>query len=173
MKNAETPVFKLILLGGQCTLGDALVSELLQRQHEVTLILDDLNQPQARPGLHVKNGGLASAGQAEQSIAGGSAVVCLLDGLAPSDFSRQGLMTQALLAGMARTPLRRIVLVGQFGGGAAPLAELLQAGGLRWTLVNTPLSEHPDSLAGIAAGIADLLDLNLHVGEQVNFIEAP
>ena len=46
-------------------------------------------------------------------------------------------------------------------GGAAPLAELLQAGGLRWTLVNTPLSEHPDSLAGIAAGIADLLDLNL------------
>lgn len=171
MKNAETPVFKVVLLGSLDRLGDALVSELLQRQHEVNVILDDLNRLQARPGLHAKSGGLASPDQAEQSIAGGSAVVCLLDALAPGDFARQAHMTQALLTGMARTRLRRIVLVGQFATGAAPLVELVQAGDLQWTLVNTPATEQPDSLASIAAGIADLLDLNLHYAERVNFIE--
>ncbi|HYQ54856.1 MAG TPA: NADH-flavin reductase, partial [Pseudomonas sp.] len=36
MKNAETPVFKLVLFGAESSLGSALMVELLSRQHEVT-----------------------------------------------------------------------------------------------------------------------------------------
>ena len=85
VKNAETPVFKLVLFGAESSLGSALMVELLSRQHEVTAVVDDLNRHAPRPGLHFKIGGLASADQAEQGAAGGSAVIALLPALAPGD----------------------------------------------------------------------------------------
>lgn len=72
MKNAETPVFKLVLFGPESSLGNALMAELLSRQHEVTAVVDDLNRHTA--GLHFKIGGLDDADQAEQGAAGGSAM---------------------------------------------------------------------------------------------------
>ncbi len=57
MKNAETPVFKLVLFGPESSLGNALMVELLSRQHEVIAVVDDLNRHSPRPGLHFKIGG--------------------------------------------------------------------------------------------------------------------
>ncbi|MCP3748251.1 NAD(P)H-binding protein [Pseudomonas sp. SBB6] len=151
MKNAETPAFKLVLLGGLSSLGSALMAELLKRQHEVIAVVDDLNSLAPRPGLHFKTGGLDNPDQAEQSVAGGSAVVCLLPALAPDDFAAQLRMSQALIAGMSRTTIRRLLLVGDFDvldhseghseqqrTCADQIVDLLQRSQLHWTLVNTP-----------------------------------
>ncbi|MCP6696995.1 NAD(P)-dependent oxidoreductase [Pseudomonas donghuensis] len=151
MKNAETPAFKLVLLGGLSSLGSALMAELLKRQHEVIAVVDNLNSLAPRPGLHFKTGGLDNPDQAEQSVAGGSAVVCLLPALAPDDFAAQLRMSQALIAGMSRTTIRRLLLVGDFDvldhseghseqqrTCADQIVDLLQRSQLHWTLVNTP-----------------------------------
>ncbi|MFK3773158.1 NAD(P)H-binding protein [Pseudomonas sp. NPDC089406] len=198
MKNAETPVLKLVLLGAQSCLGNALTVELLARRHEVTAIVDDLNRHAPRPGLHLKIGGLGSADQAEQSVAGGSAVIAVLP---PGDPPAQQRMSEALLAGLARTTIRRLLLVGDFArleGAACEQRECiehivdgLQRSGLQWTVINAPdevagLSiEHFRStegtlepglagplrhLARVAAGMVDMLELGLHKGEHVNFV---
>lgn len=152
MKNAETPVLKLVILGGLSSLGSALMTELLKRQHEVIAVVDDLNTQTPRPGLHFKIGGLNSADQAEQSVAGGSAVICLLSTLAPDDFATQLRMSQALISALSRTTIRRLLLVGDFSvldnseghseaqrTCANQIVDLLQRSALHWTLVNTPL----------------------------------
>ncbi|MBA1203879.1 NAD(P)H-binding protein [Pseudomonas capeferrum] len=157
MKNAETPVFKLILFGSEGSLGSALIVESLSRQHEVTVIVDDLNRYAPRPGLHTKIGGLDNADQAEQSVAGGSAVVALLSTLAPDDACAQQAMVQALITGLSRTTIRRLLLVGDFDVLDEPsrhspekricvdgIVDLLRRGGLRWTLINAP--EEPSGL---------------------------
>ena len=53
MKNAETPVVKVVLYGAMSSLGSALMAEMLRRQHEVIAILDDLTALAPRPGLLV------------------------------------------------------------------------------------------------------------------------
>jgi putative NADH-flavin reductase len=151
MKNAETPVFKLVILGGSSSLGSALMAELLKRQHEVIAVVDDLNSQAPRPGLHFKIGGLGTADQAEQSVAGGSAVICLLAALAPDDFTTQLQMSQALISGLSRTTIRRLLLVGDFSvldhseghseqqkACADQIVDLLQRSPLHWTLINSP-----------------------------------
>ena len=50
MKNAETPVVKVVLYGAMSSLGSALMAEMLRRQHEVIAILDDLTALAPRPG---------------------------------------------------------------------------------------------------------------------------
>jgi len=204
VKNAETPVFKLVLFGAESSLGSALMVELLSRQHEVTAVVDDLNRHAPRPGLHFKIGGLASADQAEQGAAGGSAVIALLPALAPGDLPGQWRMAEALVAGLGRTTIRRLLLVGDFAvldtpgrysdeqrGGADQVVDTLQRSALHWTLINAPADwpgmgmEHFRTasgtvdpqldaplrrLAGVAAGMVDMLELGLHRGEHLNFV---
>lgn len=205
MKNAETRVFKLVLFGAESSLGNALMVELLSRQHEVTAVVDDLNRHAPRPGLHFKIGGLGSADQAEQAAAGGSAVIALLSQLAPGDLAAQARMSEALLAGLARTTIRRLLLVGDFNVLEAPgqftdaqrgyvdqIVDGLQRSALHWTIINAPEDcpglgmEHFRTvqgtlepaiagplrrLAGIAAGMVDMLELDLHRGEHLNFVQ--
>lgn len=79
MKNAETPVIKVVLYGAMSSLGSALMAEMLRRQHEVIAILDDLTALAPRPGLRTKTGDLFDPERVKQSVAGASAVVCLLN----------------------------------------------------------------------------------------------
>ncbi|MBF8756622.1 NAD(P)-dependent oxidoreductase [Pseudomonas guariconensis] len=151
MKNAETPVLKLVLFGAESSLGSALIVELLSRQHEVTAVVDDLNRHAPRPGLHFKRGALGDKHQAEQSVAGGSAVIALLSALAPGDLPAQRQMAEALVAGLSRTTIRRLLLVGDFDVLDTPsrhneaqrdcadqIVDGLQRSALRWTLINAP-----------------------------------
>ncbi|MCT8164354.1 MULTISPECIES: NAD(P)-dependent oxidoreductase [unclassified Pseudomonas] len=204
MKNAETPVFKLVLFGADSSLGNALMVELLSRQHEVTAVVQDLNRHAPRPGLHFKIGGLDSADQAEQAAAGGSAVIALLSQLAPGDLPAQTRMSATLLAGLARTTIRRLLLVGDFAVLDMPghytdeqricvdrIVDGLQRSDLHWTVINAPedcpglgiehfrtvqgtlepaIAEPVRRLAGIAAGMVDMLELDLHRGEHLNFV---
>lgn len=204
MKNAETPVFKLVLFGPESSLGNALMVELLSRQHEVIAVVDDLNRHSPRPGLHFKIGGLGDAHQAEQGAAGGSAVIALLPALAPGDLPGQARLSEALVAGLAHTTIRRLLLVGDFDvldepskysemerDCVAQVVDGLQRSALYWTLINAPqelaglgmehfrntegtlepgLAEPLRRLARIAAGIVDMLELDLHRGEHLNFV---
>jgi len=180
VKNAETPVFKLVLFGAESSLGNALMTELLARQHEVIAVVDDLNRHTPRPGLHFKIGGLDDADQAEQSAAGGSAAIALL---APGDLAAQARMSDALVAGLARTTIRRLLLVGDFEVLDAPgqyaevervwadqVVDRLQRSTLRWTLINRPPALPEAGVARVAAGMADMLELDLHRGEHLNFV---
>jgi len=183
VKNAETPVFKLVLFGPESSLGNALMAELLSRQHEVTAVVDDLNRHTARPGLHFKIGGLHDADQAEQGAAGGSAVIALLSALAPGDLPGQARLSEALVAGLERTTIRRLLLVGDFAVLDEPgkyseaerecvdhVVDGLQRSALRWTLINTPQALPDEGWARVAAGMADMLELDLHRGEHLNFV---
>ncbi|PRA73101.1 NADH-flavin reductase [Pseudomonas sp. MYb187] len=151
MKNAETYILKVTLFGALSSLGSALMAELLKRQHEVIVIVDDLNQLAPRPGLHCKHGGLKDADQAEQGAAGSSAVICLLPALAPDDPREQLHAVHALVDGMSRTTIRRLLLVGDFSVLEHPdghseqhrqcighMVDLLQRSTLQWTLINAP-----------------------------------
>ncbi|WP_426154988.1 NAD(P)-dependent oxidoreductase [Pseudomonas sp. TSRC2-2] len=163
MKNAETPVVKVVLYGAMASLGGALMAELLRRQHEVIAILDDLTALAPRPGLRTKTGDLFDAERVNQSVAGTSAVICLLD--APGlPFSsdhversvtlgpvEQVLAVDALVEGLHLASVPRLFLVGNFGvldepdsderlqrHAAEEILEAVQSSALRWTLVNAP-----------------------------------
>lgn len=163
MKNAETPVLKLVLYGAISSLGSALMAELLRRQHEVIAILDDLNALAPRPGLRTKVGNLFDAERVSQSVAGCSAVICLLDARVlpvgndspPPDASPgpvdQVMATQTLIAGLQRMGIKRLILGGDFAvldeagetdrqqrSAAEAIVDLLNTSELDWTLVNTP-----------------------------------
>ncbi len=63
MKNAETPVVKVVLYGAMSSLGSALMAEMLRRQHEVIAILDDLTAlaPRPRPATCSTHNGSSKA----------------------------------------------------------------------------------------------------------------
>jgi len=163
MKNAETPVVKVVLYGAMSSLGSALMAEMLRRQHEVIAILDDLTALAPRPGLRTKSGNLFDAERVKQSVAGSSAVICLLD--APglplnSEYVEQTIVpgpveqvlaADALIDGMQAAGINRLFLVGDFDvlddpetfdplqrHAAEEIREALQSSALQWTLVNAP-----------------------------------
>jgi putative NADH-flavin reductase len=163
MKNAETPVVKVVLYGAMSSLGSALMAEMLRRQHEVIAILDDLTALAPRPGLRTKTGDLFEAERVKQSVAGSSAVICLLDApglpynsehveknIVPGPVE-QVLAADALIDGMQAAGISRLFLVGDFDvlddpetfdplqrHAAEEIREALQSSSLRWTLVNAP-----------------------------------
>ncbi|MHC8408807.1 NAD(P)-dependent oxidoreductase [Pseudomonas sp. Hz4] len=217
MKNAETPVVKVVLYGAMSSLGSALMAEMLRRQHEVIAILDDLTALAPRPGLRTKTGDLFDAERVKQSVAGCSAVICLLDApglpmnsehveksIVPGPVE-QVLAVDALIDGMHATGITRLFVVGDFEvlddpeeiedqlqrHAAEEIREALQSSTLHWTLVNAPrgvagltiehfshvsssletgLAEALERLNRVAVGIADEMQLNLHVGEHVTFV---
>lgn len=195
MRNAETPRLKFALYGAHSSLGNALLCELLTRQHEVVAVVDDLNSMTARPGLRSKPGDLFDATSVARSVAGMDAVLCLLDSPelphGPEDQAR-GLdrAIEALLTGLPRVDVDRLLLIGdlpRLTGGAEGEAVLqrLATHPLRWTLIEaaadgTDLSIEdfagalaPDSreerLRRIAAGIVDELENPQHLHEQMRF----
>ncbi|HEX8596259.1 MAG TPA: NAD(P)H-binding protein [Pseudomonas sp.] len=152
MKNAETPVMKIVLLGAISSLGSALMAEMLRRQHEVIAILDDLNALAPRPGLRTKVGSLFDADRLCESIAGSSVVICVLDARVfpgDSDRARHAVdleptehldATQLLLSCMERMGIKRLILIDDFTNlnEAEPLSAALLQSPLDWTLINAP-----------------------------------
>lgn len=163
MKNAESPVVKVVLYGAMSSLGSALMAEMLRRQHEVIAIVDDLTALAPRPGLRTKTGDLFEAERVKQSVAGSSAVICLLDApglpfksqymestIVPGPVE-QVLAADALIDGMQAAGIGRLFLVGDFDvlddpetfdplqrHAAEEIREALQSSTLHWTLVNAP-----------------------------------
>ena len=153
----------MVLYGAMSSLGSALMAEMLRRQHEVIAILDDLTALAQRPGLRTKTGDLFEAQRVKQSVAGCSAVICLLDApglpfnsehvektIVPGRVE-QVLAVDALIEGMQAAGITRLFLVGDFELLDDPdiedqlqrhadeeIREALQNSTLHWTLVNAP-----------------------------------
>lgn len=150
MLNAETPRLKFALYGAHSSLGNAVLCELLTRQHEVVVLLDDLNSMTVRPGLRAKTGDLFDAISVSQSVAGMDAVICLYDspsvprafGAAASGQPRGFYpAVDALLAGLPKVGVERLLLAADFSvhGQEPSVAAALQriaAHPLKWTLVD-------------------------------------
>ena len=199
MLNAETPRLKFALYGAHSSLGNALLCELLTRQHEAVALVDDFNSMTARPGLRTKAGGLFDAAAVAEGVAGMDAVICLFNGAAlasiPQHPDRPRDLYQAvdaLLTGMPRVEVDRLLLVADFTvlderPELAAAQQRLAAHPLRWTLVDADAAGDelsiedltdvadcaPDDrrlqLRRIAAGIVDELESPQHVHQRVHF----
>jgi len=150
MLNAETPRLKFALYGAHSSLGNALLCELLTRQHEAVALVDDLNSMTVRPGLRAKTGDLFDAISVSQSVAGMDAVICLYD--SPSLATASGAAANhqphdlyqavdALLSGLPKVGVERLVLVADLSakGDDPTVTAALQriaAHPLKWTLVD-------------------------------------
>ncbi|MFV3372237.1 NAD(P)H-binding protein [Pseudomonas sp. NY15435] len=146
MHNLETPTLKLGLFNPTGSFSQALIAGALQRQHEVTVLLDDLNRLRARPGLRCKLGSLESSVVVSEAVAGLAAVFAFLD-----DQPAEALPAQcgALIDGCLRAEVPRLLLVGHWSWLVEPadaqqeqlgagLARSLEVSGLDWTLVEAP-----------------------------------
>lgn len=171
MLNAETPRLKFALYGAHSSLGNALLCELLTRQHEVVALVDDLNSMTVRPGLRAKPGDLFDAISVSQSVAGMDAVICLFDspsvptasGRAESG-QQQGFYqaVDALLTGLPKVGVERLLLTADLSAHSeepdvAAALQRLAEHPLKWTLVDA-LTEGEDlsiedfsNLEGLAA----------------------
>ena len=150
MLNAETPRLKFALYGAHSSLGNALLCELLSRQHEAVALVDDLNSMTVRPGLRAKTGDLFDAISVSQSVAGMDAVICLFDSRSVPTASGDAEAAQshdvyqavdALLSGLPKVDVERLLLVADFSahGEEPTVAAALQriaAHPLKWTLVD-------------------------------------
>ena len=150
MLNAETPRLKFALYGAHSSLGNALLCELLTRQHEAVALVDDLNSMTVRPGLRAKTGDLFDAVSVSQSVAGMDAVICLYDSPSLATASGAAVNHQphdlyqavdALLSGLPKVGVERLVLVADLSakGDDPTVTAALQriaAHPLKWTLVD-------------------------------------
>ena len=150
MLNAETPRLKFALYGAHSSLGNALLCELLSRQHEAVTLVDDLNSMTVRPGLRAKTGDLFDAISVSQSVAGMDAVVCLYN--SPSLATASGAAAQqqphdlyqavdALLSGLPKVGVERLLLVTDLTSlkqdpGTEAALQRIAAHPLQWTLVD-------------------------------------
>jgi putative NADH-flavin reductase len=190
MHNLETPTLKLGVFQPSNSFGQALIAGALHRQHEVTVLLEDLNRLRARPGLRCKLGSLESSRVVSEAVSGLDVVFALF-----ADQPAEQLPPQcgALLDGCLRADVSRLLLVGHWGWLVEPadpdqeqlaagLARSLEASGLDWTLVEAPpmadgLRIDDFSRAGgspaqdtalarsYAEALLDEMQLNLHTGQ--------
>ncbi len=155
MLNAETPRRKFALYGTHSSLGNALLCELLSRQHEAVALVDDLNSMTVRPGLRAKTGDLFDATSVAQSVAGMDAVICLFDSptlasAGPSEMAEQQphgfyQAVEALLSGLPQVGVDRLLLVADLSAIAhdpevAAALQRIAVDPLRWTLVDAEAS---------------------------------
>jgi len=148
MLNAETPRLKFALYGAHSSLGNALLCELLSRQHEVVTLVDDLNSMTVRPGLRAKTGDLFDAISVSQSVAGMDAVICLYDSPSVPTASGEAAAGQpqdlyqavdALLSGLPKVGVERLLLAAEFSArreeaGVVAALQRIAEHPLKWTL---------------------------------------
>ena len=167
MLNAETPRLKFALYGAHSSLGNALLCELLSRQHEVVALINDFNSMTARPGLRTKAGDLFDATSVSRSVAGMHGVICLFDSPSVPTAPDASVVGQpqdlyqavyALLSGMTDVGVERLLLVADFDAHAEESAldaaqQLIASHPLKWTLVDA-------STAGEELSIEDFSDID-------------
>lgn len=122
---------KIALIGGTGFVGSAVLEELLQRGHTVTALARNPAKYTARPRLTVQTADVLDAKQVAQAVEGHDAVVSAYNpGWGKSrlhDLFLEG--TRAILDGVKRSGVKRVLLVG--GAGSLYVAPGVQ-------LVDTP-----------------------------------
>ncbi|MDZ4765449.1 MAG: NAD(P)-dependent oxidoreductase [Chloroflexota bacterium] len=136
---------KLIVFGASGMIGNRIVNEALAREHQVTAVVRDLAKIAiTHPNLTVVKGDAHDADHVAQLVAGHDAVVVSV--IDRSDPETPPRAAHAVIAGLKRAGLKRVVIV----GGAASLEV---APGVR--LLDNP--EFPAPYKPEAAAMAEVL----------------
>jgi len=122
---------KIALIGGTGFVGSAVLAELLQRGHQVTALARNPARYTARPQLTVTQADALDATQVAQAVEGVDAVVDAYNPgwKEPEIYSLFLQGTQAILEGVRRSGVKRVLVVG--GAGSLQVAPGVQ-------LVDTP-----------------------------------
>jgi putative NADH-flavin reductase len=122
---------KIALIGGTGFVGSAVLKELLERGHEVTALARNTAKYTNQPRLSVVQADVLDAQQVASALAGSEAVVDAYNpGWSNPDIHNEFLAgTRAILAGIKKAGLKRVLVVG--GAGSLYIAPGLQ-------LVDTP-----------------------------------
>ncbi|HLI06295.1 MAG TPA: NAD(P)-dependent oxidoreductase [Ktedonobacteraceae bacterium] len=139
----------IVIFGGSGMIGQRVTREALNRGHRVTVVVRNPSQfPFAHPNLTVKAGNMLDSSAVAQLVAGHDAVVnatrqpANVPGQTYSDAAR------ALIDGLTRAGVRRLIVVG--GAGSLEVAPGLQ-------LVDTP--DFPPAWRPGALAMRDALDV--------------
>ena len=137
---------KVVLFGASGMIGSRILKELLQRGHSVTAVTRNPEKT-AAPGVQAKKGDLTDEASVMAVVQGADAVI---SAYAPPQESVATLQiaTRALLAGLGKAGVRRLLVVG--GAGSLEVAPGLQ-------LVDAPT--FPEAWKAIALAHRDILPL--------------
>jgi len=108
---------KIALIGGTGFVGSAVLEELLQRGHEVTALARSPAKYAARPQLIVVQADVLDAAQVAQAVEGADAVVDAYNPgwKEPEIYALFLQGTQAILEGVRRSGVKRVLVVGGAG----------------------------------------------------------
>jgi putative NADH-flavin reductase len=196
MSYVAARALKVAVYGAQSPLGQALMTELLSREHEAVPLQADLKTLPPRPYPPVSSGNAFSAHKVSQVVAGMKAVVAVLDTpRAPAPAEDPAYLVDAvaaLISGLRKVKVSQLLLVGDFSviddddvdprwrQVCQKIHERLDTSPLHWTMVNCTSPEErkaDDALTSIAeehellhlaAEVADVLEKPGHSGRHLN-----
>jgi len=141
---------KIVITGASGFVGSAILTEVLDRGHEVTAIVRDPEKIKPHPRLHPQKGDIYNSDEMARLVAGHDAVISAFSpGKTDADTRNkhvQGIRTT--IAAMKRAGIKRLLVVG--GAGSLEVKP-----GLR--VIDTP--DFPDQWKGTALATADVLQL--------------
>ena len=108
---------KIALIGATGFVGSAILKEALDRGHEVTAIVQHPEKLQPHPKLHPEKGDIYNAGEVARLVAGHDAVISAFNpGWSnPDIYNQQVKGTRAIIDGVKKTGIKRLLFVGGAG----------------------------------------------------------
>jgi hypothetical protein len=108
---------KIELIGATGFVGAAILQEALNRGHEVTAIVRNPEKLQAHPKLHAQKGDVYKEDEVARFVAGHDAVISAFNpGWSDPDlYNQQVKGTRAIINGVKRAGIRRLLFVGGAG----------------------------------------------------------
>ena len=109
---------KIALIGATGFVGSAILKEALDRGHEVAAIVRHPEKLQSHPNLHPQKGDIYNADEVGRLVAGHDAVISAFNpGWGDPDiYNQQVKGTEAIIKGVKKTGVKRVLWVGGAGG---------------------------------------------------------
>jgi len=108
---------KIALIGGTGFVGSAVLAELSQRGHQVSALARDTTKYRTTPGVTPVGADATDAAQVERAVAGADAVISAYNPgwQSPELYERFMAGTRATIAGVKRSGVKRLLVVGGAG----------------------------------------------------------
>jgi len=108
---------KIALIGGTGFVGSAVLTELSQRGHQVSALARDTTKYRTTPGVTPVGADATDAAQVERAVAGADAVISAYNPgwQSPELYERFMAGTRATIAGVKRSGVKRLLVVGGAG----------------------------------------------------------
>lgn len=160
---------KIALIGGSGFVGSAVLAEALQRGHAVTALARQPGKLPARPGLTVVTADVLDSAQVAAAVEGQDALISAYNpGWSAPDLYDSFLAgSRAIVAGIKRAGLRRLLVVG--GAGSLYVAPGVQLVDTEGFAAQVP----PNVVPGARAARDALTELQAETGLDWTFLSPP